>query len=120
MKVDLRFQSSRRDKFKIVADILALAKKGSSKTNIMYRGNLSHSQLQNYLELLLSRKLLVHFSEGRRYVTTSKGLMYIQAFQHFEVITKSLTSEMGVLESLISLHTEERMRETLAPHPQAE
>lgn len=99
-----------------MADILALAKDGSSKTNIMYRANLSHSQLKNYLDLLLSRNLLVLFSESRRYVTTSKGVMYMQAFEHFEVITKSLTSEMGVLESLISRHTEERMTETLAPH----
>jgi len=120
LKIDLRFQSSRRDKFKIVADILALAKKGSSKTNIMYRANLSHSQLQNYLDLLLSRNLLVLFPESRRYVTTSKGLMYTQAFEHFEIITKTLTSEMGVLDSLISVNTEERMRETLAPHLQAE
>ena len=120
MKIDLRFQSSRRDKFKIVADILALAKNGSSKTKIMYKANLSHAQLKNYLDLLLSRKLIVHFSESRRYVTSSKGLMYMQAFSHFEVITKSLTSEMGVLDSLISVNTEERIRETLAPHLKSE
>ena len=86
----------------------------------MYRANLSHSQLKNYLDLLLSRTLLVLFPEGRRYVTTSKGLMYMQAFEHFEIITKTLTSEMVVLDSLISVNTEERMRETLAPNLQAE
>lgn len=114
MKVDPRFQSSRRDKFKIVADILALAKEGSSKTRIMYKANLSHAQLNSYLDLLLSRNLIVLFTEGRRYVTTSKGHMYMKAFEHFEVMTKSITSEMGVLDGLISINPEEQMRETLA------
>ena len=86
----------------------------------MYRANLSHFQLKNYLDLLLSRKLLVLFPEGRRYVTTSKGLMYMQAFEHFEIITKTLTSEMGVLDTLISVNTEERMREVLTPHIRSE
>ncbi len=120
MKVDLRFQSSRRDKFKIKSNILALAKNGSSKTKIMYQANLSHSQLVNYLDLLLRRKLLVFFSKDRRYVTTTKGMLYVQAFDHFEVITKSLTSEMAVLESLISVNTKERMLEPLVPHLRSE
>ena len=115
MKIDPRFQSSRRDKFKIVADILAIAKHGTSKTRIMYRANLSHLQLKTYLGFLLSRKLLVFFSEGRRFVTTSKGAMYMKTFQHFEVMASSLTSEMEVLHGLVAREPAER-KEPLSPH----
>jgi len=44
----------------------------------MYKNNLSHTQLKDYLKLLMSRDLLAHNSDT--YVTTEKGHRFLEAF----------------------------------------
>ena len=53
--------SKRRDKLCIIAEILEIAKEGSLKTQIMYKANLSFTQLNDYLKYMLKTTLLKKF-----------------------------------------------------------
>ncbi len=82
----------RRDKLYIIAEILEIAREGTLKTQIMYRANLSFTQLNQYLDLLTKIKLLsiTKENEKRVYTTTEKGMKYLQNYRE---ITKLLTPE---------------------------
>lgn len=69
----------RRSELDIINEILKLSRKGAKKTEILYQGNLSYSQLQNYLLFLLEKNILeekiVKKDNGRSriYKITKKG-----------------------------------------------
>jgi predicted transcriptional regulator len=69
-------QPKRRDKIIIMAEIINLAKKGISKTHIMFKANLSFSQLNQYLEFLTNANLLEKITINGKtvYHATQKGL----------------------------------------------
>jgi predicted transcriptional regulator len=71
--------SKRRDKLVIMAEIIGLAKKGISKTHIMFKANLSFSQLNQYLEFLSNTDLLEKISINGKvvYRATEKGLEFL-------------------------------------------
>ncbi len=73
----------RRDRLFIIAEILDIAKDGALKTQIMYKANLSFSQLNTYLKLLLETRLLEKTKNNGRtiYKTTKKGCDYIQSYK---------------------------------------
>ena len=73
----------RRDRLYIIAEILAIAKDGSLKTQIMYRANLSFAQLNEYLNFLIKRELLKVNSDNKKtfYKTTSKGVKYLENYE---------------------------------------
>src|SRR5512136_1574964 len=50
--------SKRRDKLRIIAEILEIAKNGTLKTQIMYKANLSFAQLNEYLKFMLKIRLM--------------------------------------------------------------
>jgi len=81
----------RRDRLYILAEILDIAKDGSLKTQIMYRANLSFTQLNEYLDLLLSMKLVgtVEAKEKTVYKTTPKGLQYLQNYKEIIELLKN-------------------------------
>jgi predicted transcriptional regulator len=70
----------RRDKLAIVADILEIAKDGCLKTQIMYKANLSFTQLNEYLTFILMQNLIVHvYDSGKEiYSATETGLDFLQ------------------------------------------
>jgi predicted transcriptional regulator len=70
----------RRDKLVIMAEIIDIARKGASKTHIMFKANLSFSQLNQYLSALCQSNLLEKFtSDGREYYKpTAKGLDFME------------------------------------------
>jgi predicted transcriptional regulator len=72
--------SKRRDKLRIIAEILEIAKEGTLKTQIMYKANLSFAQLNEYLKFMLKIKLLEKLVEQGKdvYVATEKGLDFLQ------------------------------------------
>jgi len=75
----------KRSDIDIMANILSTAKKGAKKTPIMYRCNLSHSQLQVYLQILCEMGFLASHSkkEGAKlnyFATTSKGFEFLDAY----------------------------------------
>ena len=73
----------KRSDIDIMANILSEANKGTKKTRIMYRCNLSYSQLQVYLDVLRDMGFLASHSkkEGGKlnyFKTTSKGLKFLE------------------------------------------
>jgi len=82
----------RRDKLSIMADIIEIAKEGTLKTQIMYKANLSFTQLNAYISFLLSNNLITPaMFDGREgYVVTERGLDFLQ--KHSELIQLLKTS----------------------------
>lgn len=74
----------RRSRIDITADILRFANAGTKKTRILYGCNLSYSQLQAYLKLLLSMELLVYREDV--FKTTTKGLEFLEAYSALNTI----------------------------------
>jgi predicted transcriptional regulator len=72
----------RRSRLYLLAEILAIAKDGSLKTHIMYRGNLSYAQLDEHLNFLLKTELLEVNAENEKtfYKTTAKGVKYLENY----------------------------------------
>lgn len=70
----------RRDKLVIMAEIIGIAKKGTSKTHIMFKANLSFSQLNQYLSALCQFRLLEKFAYNGRefYKATTKGIDFME------------------------------------------
>jgi len=76
----------KRSDIDIMANILNETHKGAGKTRIMYRCNLSHTQLQVYLKLLLGMGFLASrpvkvSSELGLFKTTAKGLKFLDAYR---------------------------------------
>ena len=83
--------SKRRDKLFIIAEILEIAKEGTLKTQIMYRANLSFTQLNDYLGFMLRIDLLGKVFEGEkeRYETTAKGLDFLERYREITELLKN-------------------------------
>jgi predicted transcriptional regulator len=73
----------RRDKLIIMMDILNISKNQTSKTRIMSKANLSFSQLNEYIDFLVSHDLLEALSSGGKigYKVTQKGREFIERQQ---------------------------------------
>lgn len=71
-----------RSKVDIVYDILVSATgAGSKKTHILYKANISSTQVENYFSALLAHNLLEHTIdiEGNNvFRTTEKGLRFVE------------------------------------------
>jgi len=76
-------KAKRRDKLVIMAEIIDIAKSGSSKTHIMFKANLSFSQLNEYLAALSRANLLEKLTQDGReiYKPTERGLEFMQMQQ---------------------------------------
>ena len=94
MTLELLEKSKRRDKLVIMTEIVGIAKNGTSKTHIMFKANLSFSQLNQYLDLLLQSGLIETVSHGDRqvYRATSKGIDFME--KQCEII--DMINESGV------------------------
>jgi predicted transcriptional regulator len=70
----------RRDQLVIIAEIINIAKSGSSKTHIMFKANLSFKQLNQYLSILTETGLLEKSqTDGKEiYSATQKGLNFVE------------------------------------------
>ena len=91
----LENKSKRRDKLVIMTEIVGIAKNSTSKTHIMLKANLSFSQLNQYISLLLNSGLLERESHNDRltYRATSKGLEFME--KQCEVI--DMINESGTM-----------------------
>ena len=77
--------SKRRDKLKIIAQILETAKEPTLKTQIMYKANLSFEQLNEYLEFMSNLELLekIRVRKKEVYKATRKGIDFV--FRYNEI-----------------------------------
>jgi predicted transcriptional regulator len=89
--------AKRRDKLFIIAEILDIAKEGSLKTQIMYRANLSFTQLNEYLRFMLRISLLakVLHNDKETYMATEKGLDFLQRYREITELLKSEEDNNG-------------------------
>jgi predicted transcriptional regulator len=75
---------NRRSEIDIISKILTLSFDGARKTEILYQGNLSYTQLQNYLPFLVDKDLLKETAvkdngnSYRSYKVTEKGLILLE------------------------------------------
>ena len=71
-----RYKPPRRSRLQTMYEILTLSLNRMKKTHIMYKANLSHSQLEKFLKFLIEKNLLT--VENNHYVTTEKGREFIK------------------------------------------
>ncbi|MDQ5831208.1 MAG: winged helix-turn-helix domain-containing protein, partial [Thermoproteota archaeon] len=66
------------------AIILESANGGITKTKLLTRANLTSGQLKQYLDILITKKLVVQLADEQRrhlaYRTTEKGLRYLSIY----------------------------------------
>ena len=67
-----------------MAIILDSANGGITKTKLLTRANLTTGQLKQYLDILITKKLVVQLADEQRrhlaYRTTEKGLRYLSIY----------------------------------------
>ena len=86
--------NARRSELDIIAEILKLSRNGTKKTNILYKGNLSYTQIQNYLPFLIDKKILEEClvkEKGKDHIyykITPKGLDLLQSARKTLVLLK--------------------------------
>jgi predicted transcriptional regulator len=83
--------SKRRDKLYIIAEVLEIVKDGVLKTQIMYRANLSFTQLNEYLRFMLKNELLekVLVNDKEIYKATEKGLDFLGRYREITELLKA-------------------------------
>ena len=72
----------RRSNLEIIADMLRVGENGAGKTEIMYGSNMSYSQLQKYLNFLVSQGFITKVKVGNPSVTyqvTESGLKLLKS-----------------------------------------
>jgi predicted transcriptional regulator len=94
----------RRDKLIIMAEIIDIAKKGTSKTNIMFKANLSFAQLNQYLSHLSNMGMLKKSSNNDKVIfqSTPKGLEFMERQQQ---VLDLLSDESSEYPSCVKIST---------------
>lgn len=70
-----------RTRIEIIVEILKTANGGNAtRTKIMYQAYLSYFQLKEYLSMLTERGLISYNADTRKFKTTEKGLMLLEAY----------------------------------------
>jgi len=72
----------RRSNIEIIADMLRAGENGAGKTEIMYTANMSYSQIQKYLEYLVSQGFVNKVNMDKTmvaYQVTDSGLKLLKA-----------------------------------------
>jgi predicted transcriptional regulator len=83
--------NSHRGNLDIIADILGASDRGTKKTYLMYRCNLSFKQLKSYSGFLLSNGLLHVAKEEPNNGTlqvTDKGKEFLRAYKNLKALMK--------------------------------
>jgi len=103
----------KRQRIEIMAQILAFCIHATRKTRIMYKNNLNHAQLKDYLTLLTSRHLLERNSDT--YMTTEKGQRFLEAFAQLKDVLEDHASR-----SLVEICRSYEVRTVLETFPMSE
>jgi predicted transcriptional regulator len=81
-----------RTRIEIISQILKTAnggRDGAKKIRIMYRANLSHEQLKQYLMFLTQNNLLGYDLDTRTFKITEKGLRFLDTYDRIDPTIKA-------------------------------
>jgi len=113
-----------RDHLYIIADILKVTRRGTTKTEIMYKAGLSFAQLKRFLSLLVKLELVEAATRNGKpiYRTTSKGTRYLKCYEEptFEIKSEVATGsepELATPEIVESVSEEAIEEETVTVAP---
>ncbi len=86
--------SKKRDRLQVIYDILEVIRdKGENikPTHILYKSNLSHQMMQQYLGELITKEFIIEKEneKGKTYSLTEKGFEYLKEYRQ---ITKFVES----------------------------
>lgn len=83
--------SRRRDRLYIMAEILEIARDRTLKTPIMYKANLSFTQVNEYLRLMIEINLVKKIKQNDRniYAATGKGLDFLQRYRELAELLRT-------------------------------
>lgn len=84
----------RRDKLRIIYDmLLAIQEKGGKikPTHLLYKSNLSHAKMQNYLKELLDKEMIEEKSDdlNKIYIITKNGVKFLEDYKKIKEFTDS-------------------------------
>ena len=78
----------RRDRLQVINDILKAIEEKNGKikpTHILYKSNLSHQMMEEYLAELIQKKFVEEETKsGKTYKLTKKGFEYINKYKLIE------------------------------------
>jgi len=87
--------SRKRERLEIIHDILHVIREKGDKvkpTHILYKSNLSHQRLQEYMADLISKELILEMklTRGKKtYALTPKGFKYLQDYASIKAFMES-------------------------------
>ena len=89
--------SRRRSNIEIIADMLRVGENGAGKTEIMYTANMSYSQIQKYLDYLVSQGFISKVNLDKTmiaYQVTENGFKLLKAIDTLmEMLTPEKTEQ---------------------------
>jgi predicted transcriptional regulator len=76
----------KRDRLQVIHDILKVIQEKNGKikpTHILYKSNLSHQMMEEYLGELIEKDFIIENKEkkGKTYSLTKKGFEYLQKYK---------------------------------------
>ena len=80
---------AKRSESDIMYEILTYAEGGVRKTRLMHKANMSHNQLNRYLQLLQEHEMIREQQvgdEGKLYVITEKGASLLVALKEIHAL----------------------------------
>jgi predicted transcriptional regulator len=92
----------KRQKDEILRDILDICNGGSQMSKIMFQGYLSHSQVKGYLNHLIANGFIQKDDIDKMYITTSKGLQYLEVVSKMRDMLPVATKRAASKEQLVS------------------
>jgi len=87
----------KRNKLEIIRDILKVIRERNGKikpTHILYKSNLSHQMMGDYLKELMGKGFIkeIKVKRGKSYIITDKGLDYLNQY----ALITNFTSSFGL------------------------
>lgn len=81
-----------RSMHRIIATLLEVCEQRTKRTHVIYKVNLSHSMLLEYVELAIKNGLIEEMPDDRSLLTTEKGRAYLE---HFSIVERLLTAGLN-------------------------
>ena len=86
--------AKKRERLQVIFDILKAISEKNGKikpTHILYKSNLSHQMMEEYLDELMGKGFVVEHNtkDGKTYSVTDKGFSYLQ---RYDVIVNFISS----------------------------